>query len=751
MGWRDNLADWIRGYDAPVSTGLASGGTVIDEAKAAKEYALGQAMIGYNNGMSQWWEEHRLQKDATVASIGEYSKHSVAVYACVRVRASRLSTVPLRLYRLGDDGIKTEVTSGNLYSLLKRVNPYWTRQRLLDGTEQALCYYGEAFWVLNKTRKGPPSEIWWAHPESMTVNPSKTRYIDGYTFTHNGIRIDFDPDEVIWIPYFNPVNEFKGLSPIRAAQLAIDTSIDAMTANRKFFRNGMHIGGIISPKEGQMPFGKDQAKLLEEDLARRLGGVDKAHRFMILSNAADVKPFGISQRDAEFLDLMKWTLNDICRIYQIPPPIVQDFERSTYNNVEAALKSFWTLCLIPEGMFLAAEITEKLLPRFPGEADICEFDFSGIYELQEDQSEIVDQMAKLQLMGVPLNPLLRLYKRDLIPEGTDGYSWGDRPLLMPGQPMPDEARTILLTPIKPKPDAQQEIKTPSQAFERLDSLLKAAINHKAVPEYGSDEHKALMKAHDERLAPWEQRFKDLSIRLFKNQEIEILARLVGLRSAGNKSIDADNPFDRRDAEEAFEEAAEPLFREIVFALGAMSLATLRLEIAFDVVNPYVEQSIRDMAQNFARKVNDTTWASLKESLVEGQTNGEDMQALTARVQSVMGDRIRSSAETIARTESVRAAATADIAAWTQSGVVAGKTWLTTLDGRERDTHNAAHGQTVPINANFKVGKGEGPGPGLINAVEEIVNCRCNMTAFIGELPKSARQNGRAAVALNGGH
>lgn len=96
----------------------------------------------------------------------------------------------------------------------------------------------------------------------------------------------------------------------------------------------------------------------------------------------------------------------------------------------------------------------------------------------------------------------------------------------------------------------------------------------------------------------------------------------------------------------------------------------------------------------------------------------------------MGDRIKSTAENIARTEAIGAANGGTLEAWIKSGVVARKTWLASLDDRTRDSHREAHGQTVDLDEDFEVGGGHGPAPGQIGIAEEDIQCRCTMAAVV---------------------
>jgi uncharacterized protein with gpF-like domain len=107
----------------------------------------------------------------------------------------------------------------------------------------------------------------------------------------------------------------------------------------------------------------------------------------------------------------------------------------------------------------------------------------------------------------------------------------------------------------------------------------------------------------------------------------------------------------------------------------------------------------------------------------------------------MGERIASTPETIARTEVIGAANGAVLEAWEQSGVVEGKSWLAALDDRTRESHIAAHGQTVPLDEDFQVGVGSGPAPGQIGEAEEDISCRCTITAVVSERLVQASANG----------
>ena len=346
---------------------------------AARAFLLGPLVV------ERWETSDGHQHDWSPAEYGDYLATSNGVYTCATLRASMLASLPLTLYRgIGESRTKQE--QGNLYNLLNSVNPFWTRNRLIEMTELTLCLWGQAFWFLERGPSGtrPPTEMYWARPDRVTVIPDPVKYIGGFIYTPgNGAQpMRYSPGEVIWLRYPNPLDEYAGLSPLGAARIAADLSSAAMHSNKNVFKNGNQMGGALLPPAG-MTLTDDQAKELEASLDRRFAGVDKAHKWGVFKFDAQLKQMGWAPKDAEFLGTLKWSLEDICRAYHVPLDLVGG--QRTYENVEGAQRAMWDQCILPEGRFISGELKEQLLPMFPGEADDAEFDTAGVAVLQEAQ------------------------------------------------------------------------------------------------------------------------------------------------------------------------------------------------------------------------------------------------------------------------------------------------------------------------------------------------------------------------------
>ena len=644
---------------------------------------------------------------------GDYLATSNGVYVCARIRSQLLASLPVRAYRLTADG-REAVETGPLVDLLRKVNPYWTFTRLVETTQMSLCAWGSAYWLLERGRGGAPTEIWWVRPDRVRVVPSGKGYVARFEYLPPGAAepIRYAPEEVVWLRYPNPLEEYSGLSPLAAARIAADTGSAAMKSNRNLFLNGVNAGGIVTPNGGSDLLSEGQAQELADLFRRRMKGVDNAHRWMVLRYDAKFTPMSMTPKDAEYLGSMRWNLEEIARAYGVPLDLIGG--QRTYENVDAAMKAIWVNTVLPEARLLASELTEQLLPMFPGQADEIAFDESEVDVLQADrQIAWAVAQGQIQTGAITINE----WRAE---EGMDPLAWGDERWAPPGlaggpaggEPDGDE-------PPAGEPPADE----PAAGDQPPDD---GASRSAARVEFGSAEHEAIIARVLASLDPHEERMRRAVRSLLRRQEQSVLTAL------GKRRRDAADPEDveRLMAEildlpawrRRFREAIRPDLSHIAEAAGEEAVASVTVGVAFDVLDPAVVRALERQAQRFAREVNATTWERLKASLAEGLAAGEGTDGLAVRVREVMGGRIASDAETIARTETAPAYTTGNLEGWRQSGVVQGKQWLAALDERTRATHLAAHGQTVGLDEDFAVGDGSGQGPGLIGLPEEDINC-----------------------------
>lgn len=326
---------------------------------------------------------------------GNYLVTSNEIFSAASLRARLASTVPLRVYR-GNDENKRPLPSSAPAQLLRHVNPHWTWARLARMDELAMSLWGETYWAVERPLGGAPTQIWWLKPSRVRPVPHAENYLEGFLYESNvgGKDIRFEPDEIVWQRYPNPLDEFSALSPVVAARLAAEVGTAAMKANRNLHTQGLQIAGMVVPKtkDGHaVQFSPEQATELEERLQRRFAGADKAHRWAVLRYEAEFRPVNISPKDAEFLGGLNLTLRQVANAYGIPAPLLNELEHATLANLREFQQSLWEHALVPDLGLRQQEIEEQFLQMFPVRGgprpDHLEYDFSRVAALQESQTE----------------------------------------------------------------------------------------------------------------------------------------------------------------------------------------------------------------------------------------------------------------------------------------------------------------------------------------------------------------------------
>ena len=358
-------------------------------------------------------------------TLGEYYPRSAIVYAAIKVRQDAIARLPLRVLRRvpasrrreyyvgsepGEAGLSNSsfhphpnlppskgrgqeagMRAGGepvgaehpLQRLLNSPNPFWSRSDLWRATETYLSLWGSAFWGLERDDQGGIVEIWPLRPDKMRVIPDAKRYIRGFVYLGAGSElVPYLPEDVVWMRYFNPLDEYAGLSPIAPLRQSADMGMDALRANRKLLQNDSTPGLII--ELGGVPTDEE----VSEFYARwesRFQGVEKSRRPALLSPGMKASNLGFSPRDMEYIESLRWSLEDVTRVYGVPKVMIGDLENTTFSNFNTARRLFWEDTVAAQLAFYSEALHQHLLPHFGDDSLTVEFDLSGVEALKESE------------------------------------------------------------------------------------------------------------------------------------------------------------------------------------------------------------------------------------------------------------------------------------------------------------------------------------------------------------------------------
>ena len=271
-----------------------------------------------------------------------------------------------------------------LQRLLDAPNPFWTRGDLWRATETHLSLWGAAFWALERDEHGSIREIWPLRPDRMRIIPDANSYIKGFVFVGDGSQLaPYIPEDIVWMRYFNPLDEYAGLSPIAPLRLSADMGLDALRANRKLLQNDS-APGLIIETDGDPTDAEVHAFFQRWE--SRYQGVEKLRRPALLGAGMKATNLGFSPRDMEYIESLRWSLEDIARVFGVPKMMIGDMEHTTYSNFSAARRLFWEDTVSAQLALYQDALQRYLLPHFGDPALRVEFDLSGVEALKESEA-----------------------------------------------------------------------------------------------------------------------------------------------------------------------------------------------------------------------------------------------------------------------------------------------------------------------------------------------------------------------------
>ena len=349
---------------------------------------------------------------------GNYYATSVSVYAAIKLGAEALGRPALVVSRLTSQGVRIPVGPAHpAQRLLDRVNRWYTRGDLWRATEIYLNLWGSVFWAMERDENGH-WEIWPLRPDRMRIIPDAATYIRGFVYQGRNGPVAYTPDEIIWMRYFNPLEEFAGLSPLAPARMAVDMGQDGLRFNRNFLRNSARPDFVVLTNETMTD---NEIKDFYDRWDARFKGSDNPHRPAIASFIRDIKTLGFSHRDMDFIQGLRWSLEEVSRAFGVPKPLLSDFERATFSNVNAAERMFWRNTMVPEMQFLEEHLNRVLLPRIGYQGLVATFDLSTIEALKEDESSRLSRDVQLLDRGaLTINEVRRSRDFPDVPWGNSG-------------------------------------------------------------------------------------------------------------------------------------------------------------------------------------------------------------------------------------------------------------------------------------------------------------------------------------------
>jgi HK97 family phage portal protein len=347
-----------------------------------------------------------------------------AVYSCVRILSEAVAGLPLHLYRYKEDGGKEKALDHPLYRLLHdEPNPEMSSFVFRETLMTHLLLWGNAYAQVIRNGKGEVIALYPLMPNKMSVDRDENGrlYYTYYRGSDEAIKsrdfaVTLQPSDVLHIPGLG-FDGLVGYSPIAMAKNAIGMAIACEEYGAKFFANGAAPSGVL-----EHPGTIKDPQRVRESWQSTFGGSGNANKIAVLEEGMKYTPIGISPEQAQFLETRKFQINEIARIFRIPPHMVGDLEKSSFSNIEQQSLEFVKYTLDPWVTRWEQSIQRTLLSHDEKAVYFAKFNLEGL--LRGDyQSRMNGYAIGRQNGWMSANDIRELENLDRIPaeEGGDLY------------------------------------------------------------------------------------------------------------------------------------------------------------------------------------------------------------------------------------------------------------------------------------------------------------------------------------------
>ena len=325
-------------------------------------------------------------------------------YACVRVLADSISSLPLHVYRRTTEGRLPAGENARAVQLLNRPSPGSTGVDLISQTVVHLNVYGDAFIGKYRNADGEIAQLGLIHPDQVQVELRGQRVV--YVLTSTRGQTEHGPDDILHIKAMS-LDGLRGLSPVTQCRVALGLASSLQQSAKVFTEQGSRPSGIlVSPSSN-----REALEALKVQWQARHGGVRNMHQVAVVAGDLEFKPLGFSADDSQFLQQRELSAREVARIFRVPAWSIDapTGDSLTYSNVGEQNRALVTHSLRPWIVRIERAISNDST-LCPG-GTYCQFDLDGLLR--------ADAKTRAETYEKALDPETGWLRRDEVRELED--------------------------------------------------------------------------------------------------------------------------------------------------------------------------------------------------------------------------------------------------------------------------------------------------------------------------------------------
>jgi HK97 family phage portal protein len=327
---------------------------------------------------SELWELFEAATTAAGIRVNSFTAlQQVAVYACVQILSEDVAKLPLQICRGDPQGNHKPAKDHFLYKLLIRPNAWQTRFEFIEMMTAALALRTNAYAVIVRDGRGQPQQLVPIHPDRVELfeAPGGDWF---YSVSRNGLHeisvlehlpVMIAAEDMLHLRGMASWNSLVGMSRVGVMREAIGLALSQEQQAARLAGTGARPAGVLQTKDKLSP---DVIERLKEQWQKNYGGLRNTGKTAVLEQGLEWKQMGMSSVDAEFMAARQFQLEEIARMFRVPPHKLGIVARTTgttlvqqdqeyLNNVLSGYCERWTSKL---GRTFDIDLTDDLFLDF---------------------------------------------------------------------------------------------------------------------------------------------------------------------------------------------------------------------------------------------------------------------------------------------------------------------------------------------------------------------------------------------------
>lgn len=331
---------------------------------------------------------------------------NVIAFRAINLVSRGIASIPMSWRRASDQA--------DLSARFNRLNQQQSRGAFFEHLVNFLLLSGNAFVHFNASS----GEFTCLRTDRVQIVPNAAKTgVDHYIYRVDSAQYRIEKEDLLHIKFFNPLNDWYGLSPLQVASRAIDQHNAMSKHNLSILQNGGRPSGCLLMKSSLMNLTNQQREQLREDIRKAYGGTFNAGKIMVLEGDFEWREMGLSPKDLDFSEGKDLTTREIAQAFGVPPVLVGLRGDSGFSNYREARLHLWEDTILPLAEFIRLEFGNWISQKFDEEIEII-FDLDSVHALTSRRDILWQKISaadflttneKREILGFP--PLKSLQKQ----------------------------------------------------------------------------------------------------------------------------------------------------------------------------------------------------------------------------------------------------------------------------------------------------------------------------------------------------